>query len=271
MVEKFKTRSNVKKLASIIIEVIKISKKHGVNCWLNYGALLGVIREKRLLPWNNDAELSCWHQKGIEQKLILITDEMNQKGYPSLFYSSVGTISIKDKGVVININLIWKEEDFGLRPHELPTTPNATPFLGRMFYWLAIFMCAYPSGFRWNLFKILSMTELVKIMLISLFKVFTLSTRKRIFLNLLIISKIFGAKYQKTAIPYKLISDVVYCKFYGSKVLVPENPKKLIQFIYGKDWNVPKDKWSFYTEKNKKYSGIIFIDEMWEYSKMDIV
>ena len=42
----FISRSDVAKLAPAIIDVITVANKHGVKCWLNYGALLGIIREK---------------------------------------------------------------------------------------------------------------------------------------------------------------------------------------------------------------------------------
>ena len=64
----YKVRSDVAKLAPAIIDVMAISNKHGVKCWLNYGALLGIIREQRLLPWNNDAQLCCWYETNISDK-----------------------------------------------------------------------------------------------------------------------------------------------------------------------------------------------------------
>ena len=44
----YEVRSDVAKLASAIIDVMKVSKTNDVQCWLNYGALLGVVRENRL-------------------------------------------------------------------------------------------------------------------------------------------------------------------------------------------------------------------------------
>ena len=84
-------------------------------------------------------------------------------------------------------------------------------------------------------------------------------------------SKKCGGQFQKTAIPAEYFNRLVMCDFYGSKVLVPDNPEKLLQFIYGKEWNIPKVDWSFYDEENKTDTGILFIDEMWDYSRMDVI
>ena len=103
----YKVRSDVEKLAPAILDIMDVARSNGVDCWLNYGALLGMVREKRLLPWNNDAELSCWYSTQIKEKFKSITDMLNKKGYYAIYYSSIGSIGIKSKGVVVNINIYW--------------------------------------------------------------------------------------------------------------------------------------------------------------------
>ncbi len=74
----FPIRSNVNSLAKCVIEVMEICGNHKVNTWLCYGALLGIIRNKELLHWNNDAELGCWHDNRNKQKFRDITDQYFQ-------------------------------------------------------------------------------------------------------------------------------------------------------------------------------------------------
>ena len=52
----FTEKSNVKILFDSMIEVIEIMDSFNIISFLNFGALLGYVREKRLLPWNNDVE-----------------------------------------------------------------------------------------------------------------------------------------------------------------------------------------------------------------------
>jgi len=49
----FAVKTDTKSLARSIIQVIEISKKHDLHCWLNYGALLGMVREKMRLEFYN--------------------------------------------------------------------------------------------------------------------------------------------------------------------------------------------------------------------------
>ena len=83
------------------------------------------------------------------------------------------------------------------------------------------------------------------------------------------ISEYLGAKYIKTAIPAKYFSEFTLIKFYGGEVLIPKYSEGLLECIYGKDWKYRKN-WSFYDKKNKNDTGIIFINERWDYSKNEL-
>jgi len=271
LVKNYKVKSDVDKLASAILHVIGVAESHGVQCWLNYGALLGIVRENRLLPWNNDAELSCWHESSLSDKFKLITDDLNKKGYHVYYYSTVGAVSVRRKDVNVNINCFWREEKHVVRPHETPSADRLAPITARVLYWTAIFMGAYPRGFIGGCSLPLSKNEFIKVVLVSIFRCIPVKLRKRLFLKFIRWSKKCGGQFQKTAIPAGYFDSLVLRDFYGSKVLVPDNPNRLLRFIYGKEWNRPKVDWSFYDEENKKDTGILFIDKMWDYSQMEII
>lgn len=267
----YEVRSDVVKLASAIIDVMKVSKTNDVQCWLNYGALLGVVRENRLLPWNNDAQLCCWYETNISYKFKRITKELNKMGYHAIYYSTIGAISIRQKGVAVHITCYWQDGDYAVRPHESPSDFGFAPFSSIIFYWLATLMGAYPGGLaRFNRLP-LSMNELVKIILVSIYRVIPNFLRKRLFLFFINCSKLFGGVFQKTAIPMKYFDSFILRDFYDHSVYIPNNSEQLLSYIYGKDWKVPKDNWSFYSDENKDETGIRFIDAMWEYKDMDIV
>ena len=86
----FPTRSNIKNLVQTIHDATEIAQRHGVQSWLCYGALLGMIRENRLLPWNNDAELGCWYTSDINSKVKRITADLNKRGYTVYYASTMG-------------------------------------------------------------------------------------------------------------------------------------------------------------------------------------
>ena len=50
-------------------ECVKVLNKLKINHWICYGTLLGVIRNKYLLPWDNDIDIGTWEQKN-KNKII---------------------------------------------------------------------------------------------------------------------------------------------------------------------------------------------------------
>ena len=104
----FPTRSNINNLVQTIHDAIEIAQQHGVQCWLCYGALLGMVRENRLLPWNDDAELGCWYTSDINSKMKRITADLNKRGYTVYYSSAIGSLSVKKTGAVVNINCFWR-------------------------------------------------------------------------------------------------------------------------------------------------------------------
>lgn len=269
-VDNFSIQSDVTKMAKAIKEVIEVCKSNGITCWLNYGALLGMIRDKKLLHWNNDAELCCWYEEGISQKIELIVNELNRAGYASYYYSSIGAISIKNEGVIVNVNCLWKENENVIRPHETAAQKGYASSLSRVFYWAGTLACSYPSGLisyknQKNKFK-----SIIKSIVVSFFRIFPKIFRKKFFLLMIVISEFFGGKYMKTEMPFKYFKELRKIDFYGSEVFIPKSSEELLEYIYGNEWKIPKENWSFYNKENQKHTGISFKSEKWKYENMDL-
>lgn len=268
---KFSVQSDVDKMSKTIQDVIDISKSKGLMCWLNYGALLGMIREERLLPWNNDAELCCWYDEDASKKFKLIVDELNEAGYAAYYYSSIGALAVRSKGVIVNVNCIWLEGSNVVRPHETASEPGYAPMISRAFYWIGTFLGAYPSGFIKCNDQNISSNIIIKSVLVTFFRILPVFIRKRLFISMIKISEWFGGEYKKSAIPAKYFNEFKKIEFYGGEVLVPKSSKKLLECIYGKNWNIPKENWSFYNKKNEQDTGVVFLDEKWNYQSVDLL
>jgi len=268
----FEVRSDVEAEAAATIDVINLAAECGITSWICYGALLGMVREGRLLPWNNDVQLACWHHPDIIQRFIQLTDKLNTNGYHAYYYSSIGAISVRNSSAIVNLTCFWKENDMAVRPHETAAGDKlGVPFIGRLFWWLGTFSVAYSGAIPWLTRRPLSKTDAIKSLIICMFRILPMFIRKKLMQLFYRISKIFGTKSQKTGIPVHLFSELKPMDFYGGKVPAPKSSEVLLEYLYGKDWRIPADDWSFYAEENKDETGMKFIDEPWKWERHQIV
>ena len=270
MTENFKTQSNTNELVSALIELKRICDEQDLRFWLNYGALLGMVRENRLLPWNNDVELGCWAHEVPYHKMKAVTDALGLLGYNCFYYRSFGTLNIKkDTGVNININLYWCEGGYAVRPHETPSKFQNRHILASFFYWLSAYIYLYPSGVKKG-FRHRNFRDTVKLTVYRVFDFTSPRFRKICFYKLLDLSQYFGGVFQQTAIPKKYFCNLFPNDFYGCEMYYPAKSVELLALIYGEDWRIPKENWSFYHEDNKSKSGIVFIENRFDYDQLDL-
>lgn len=275
--KKFPTLSNIDSLAESIIEVNNIAKKNGLHLWLSWGGLLGIIREKRLLPWNSDAELECHYEKNITQKFIKMVDELSLNGYSAYYYSTIGCLTVKKPGVIINVNCLWKEKDMTIRPHEECTKWynkkkwNFFDYLSYYAFWLARSMSIYTKNITFKKFRRAERKEKIKIILILFNKILPRKFRRWLDIKLMHFAKKCGGGFSKRAIPFYFFDSFISIDFYGDKITIPEKNVELLEFIYGKDWKIPMDDWVFYDDKNKNLTKIRYIEKSWDYENSDFI
>ncbi len=83
-----------KKSLTMLKDVKEALDSEGVNYWLDFGTLLGAVRNGRAIPWDGDFDLSTLEHDIIEKTGLW--DKLKQKGYNiQIAYSNI-TITKKD-------------------------------------------------------------------------------------------------------------------------------------------------------------------------------
>lgn len=69
---------NLLEAEQLLLKVTSIFESCGVQYWLEGGTLLGIRRENRLLPWDNDLDISI-HESELSKLDFLLTELRNHK------------------------------------------------------------------------------------------------------------------------------------------------------------------------------------------------
>lgn len=252
--ESFEIKSNTNVLGKALKEVLSIASEYDLEIFLNYGALLGFEREGRLLPWNNDVELGLKLEKDRLSQIREFMDHLDLEGFNILFHQYCGTISISKKDVDININFYWKTDEYWVRPHDTAAKAKTSNWLANKVYWISALLLIKNFGsvsFKHNhnpksfiTILIGKLPDRLKVQL------YIAGTR---------LSNILGGRQSLTAIPHIYFSCIESVEFLENSMLAPKQRKMLLEFIYGEGWEVPKQNWSFYEQKNQSVSRIVYI------------
>jgi len=70
---------NLEEAERMLPAITEIIEKHKINYWLEGGTLLGIRRENRLLPWDDDIDISLLADE--IPKLKALSKELKNKGY----------------------------------------------------------------------------------------------------------------------------------------------------------------------------------------------
>ena len=72
----------------LLREVVRVLDELGVACWLDQGALLGIFRDGRFIPWDADIDLSVWDEdvRDVESLLRKRLSSLEKARVDSNFY-----------------------------------------------------------------------------------------------------------------------------------------------------------------------------------------
>jgi len=221
-------------------QIKEVFDEHGIEFWLNYGTLLGAIREKKFIGWDSDIDLAVWDVNSAVMKTC--AKELSAKGFEIDLFSKV--LSIKKENCPIPIGITF----FRLNEDGTATADAAKIFdyPGRFLHYLILRgLCNVYSSSKKTVKE-----KSVKIIHCTLTK-FPPKFKKALFRIAYLIFSKTRSFYFIRAIPSKYFTNLSTISFYGMKFKIPSRTNEYLTYIYGASWNTPIKNFPKKTKQSK--------------------
>jgi len=91
-------------------EIKNVLDKNNINYWLDFGTLLGAVRNGKIIEWDSDIDLGTWY--GNVDQIISIFSELKNKGFRASVTENKIEIGIRKRGFSLNITIYRKSDDY---------------------------------------------------------------------------------------------------------------------------------------------------------------
>jgi len=210
-------------------DTIQILNKLKINYWVCHGTLLGLMRDKSLISWDNDIDIGSWEIKDKND----IINAFVAKGFKhkTKKFGNNNLISFekgKNRAVDINFYELDKSRKYCFQRH----------YAIRNIFCRAVYVLSVSKNYNGR-FKVV----------INKFGFLT-----KFFKRIKKILEKMNFFYVDAGFKTKKIyfQHFRYVNYYGIKVKIPIFYKKYFEDLYGIDWRIPDDKYYWEKNKNKK-------------------
>ena len=213
----YKTNS-YKKIDKNLITLINILKEHKINYWICHGTLLGIIRDKELIPWDLDIDIGVIENKITRMTLPIMLKKKGFKEVKKTFLKNDGMLKfIKEGGREVDINFYQIDRE--------NKTAYVKWYIPKNLLMRTIDALSFAKNYKGNFSKIINF--------FGFSEKFFLKLKKNLVINSLFYSHAGYSHKKEYALKLK------YYDFCGLKINVPEDFKSYLEDLYGKNWRIP--------------------------------
>ena len=213
-------------LDSNFVETINLLNENKISYWVCHGTLLGLIRDKQLIPWDHDIDFGILKWDLTKSSLIKLMENNGYKvkdhgnDYDFIIFTKKGGREVDFNFYQINpeSNLAYSEWNIprSKLTSVLDTISKGADYKGKWVYTVKL------------LYYFLS--PIVNYVIKLLKK---------------------SGKFYKSAgytTPAKLLEEFDFIEISGVNIRVPSNYESVLEYIYGSDWKIPKKEYDWVIE-----------------------
>ena len=209
------------------VEIIRLLNNEKISYWVSNGTLLGLIRDKKLIPWDHDIDIGIF-RKDISKTTLI--DLMTNNNYEiiDVGYNDDSLSFTKGDGRQVDFNFY----------NFLPKSNLAYSHQGNI-----------PRQEVTSILYTVSKLKKYKGKNVYIEKLlhYSLNFFQNILMKLL---KKSGKYYLSVAYttPVKLLIEFDHLEISGIKIRVPSKYGSVLKYVYGPDWKIPNKDYLWYSD-----------------------
>lgn len=259
----------------ILDVVMKFCDEHNINCWLDFGTLLGAVRHKGYIPWDDDIDigmlrpdydkfLKIFNENNTRYKLSCIENDPSAATPFGKVYDT--TTRMIDTGIeTLGINIdIWVHDN----------APDDEKLLADMYKRMSIFCRLYGAAFS-PVFYDNAKGNFLRRIIVRVFRIFAhtaaLILPKNYFARKIAEnSKRYAHEATKrigvfvgaihitfcAAVKREALSEYMYADFEGRRYKIPAGYDEWLRALYGDYMRLPPEE-----ERNTHHYFIAFVKD----------
>ncbi len=205
---------------------------HECHYFLDTGTLLGAVREKAFIAWDNDIDIGVVDFSFDNREIVHISKAFYKKGYN---VTSVDDgINVSDQAGLLDLSIKFYRKESEYYVLNLGKVQGSVSLSSISLYLSPFFL--YKVGYG-------------RLFFLSIVANFISITRTIIPKSIIsIIDKKADVQLVTIKIPESLLDSFVDLEFYGDLYCVPRNFDKYLAFRYGLSWKTPKQNYNYIDE-----------------------
>lgn len=223
------TEKDKRWLASLL-QIIGFLEKRGIESFLDTGTLLGAVRDKGFIPWDNDMDISIKPQNFNREAMLAAANDIHQAGFNIDFFDNALYLH-KDPDINFGI-MIYQSNG-----QEYTNYLSKTTYSNRLLWLMQniaqdklIFSKGYSTSYKMKGI-LLKAKSLLRLLPLGLFGDGIASQEKK-----------------QIVIPLHYFAKMGKLDFYGHALTIPDNAESYLAYRYGENWHTPIEQYNYMTD-----------------------
>ena len=244
----------------VLRDVREVFCAHDVPLWLESGLLLGLIRDKDFIEWDNDFDFGT--SARYLEKVSALAKSFVGRGYSAYYSKSNNILGLWKDGWSIDIPF-WRIENGRAT---MPLRYAENKFGHALFYleWVLLMTPASaPDLDSYNKVKFAKFRSL----LCRVTDWIPLRLRQSIVRISWRVARLTGNRRGLVTYPANFFEDTITASLNGVSFLIPRKSEEYLEYVYGSTWRIPMRDFDFMQDQEGIEKQTEQYDGQWRYLK----